>query len=104
MAEKKKKEKPFINKLLTIVACVAMVAGIGYFVWEISKEVGTTFTLLTDISEAKRELAELEEEEKLLTQKKELLMDDNYVKVWARGEFLLTKQGEELYRLPAVEN
>ena len=59
--------------------------------------------MLTDINEAKKELAELKEEEKFLIQQKEQLMDDNYVKTWARGEYLITKEGEEIYRLPAQE-
>ena len=64
------------------------------------KEVGTTFTLLADINDAKKELAELEEEQEHLLLQKERLMDDEYVKSWARGEFLLVKEGEEIYRLP----
>ncbi len=104
MTEKKKtKKKSGGNRIVVALLCVAMLCGIGFFVWKISEEVGTTFTLLTDINEAKKELAELKEEEKFLIQQKEQLMDDNYVKTWARGEYLITKEGEEIYRLPAQE-
>ena len=102
MTEKKKtkkKNKPF-NTVLVVLLGAAMIWGIVYFVWQISKEVGTTFTLIADINDAKKELAELQEEQEHLLLQKERLMDDEYVKSWARGEFLLVKEGEEIYRLP----
>ncbi len=110
MTEKKpKKEKKVSRKkklsrrIMAGVLSVLMIGAIGYFVWQISKEVETTFTLLTDINEAKKELDELKAEQQKLTQQKEQLLDDNYVKTWARGEFLITKEGEEIYRLPAQD-
>ena len=102
-AKKNRKKQSTGNKILVFLLCAAMLAGTGFFIWRISQEVGTTFTLLTDISEAKKELAELKEEEQFLIQQKEQLMDDNYVKTWARGEYLITKEGEEIYRLPAQD-
>ncbi len=98
---KKKKKTSFGKRFLVVLACIAMLGGIGYFVWQITKEVGTTFTLLADINEAKKELDELKKEQELLLTQKEQLMDDNYVKTWARGEYLITKEGEEIYKLPS---
>ncbi|MBQ9036370.1 MAG: septum formation initiator family protein [Erysipelotrichaceae bacterium] len=102
MSEKKvnKKKKKPLNSVVVGILCIAMIWGIIYFVWQISKEVGTTFTLLADINDAKKELAELQEEQEHLLLQKERLMDDEYVKSWARGEFLLVQEGEEIYRLP----
>ena len=102
MTEKKntKKKKKPMNIVVTVILCAAMIWGIVYFVWQITKGVGTTFTLIADINDAKKELAELEEEQEHLLLQKERLMDDEYVKSWARGEFLLVKEGEEIYRLP----
>ena len=37
-------------------------------------------------------------------QQKEQLLDENYVKIWARGEYLITQEGEEIYKLPAISN
>lgn len=93
--------KKMSRRIMAGVLSVLMISAIGYFVWQISKEVETTFTLLTDINEAKKELEDLKAEQQNLTQQKEQLLDDNYVKTWARGEFLITKEGEEIYRLPA---
>ena len=101
-SKKEKKQKKDIRKtILLSILSVLMIAAIVYFAFEISKEVETTFTLLTDISDAKKELADLQEEEQKLIRQREQLTDENYVKTWARGEYLITKEGEEIYRLPA---
>ncbi|MBQ1827033.1 MAG: septum formation initiator family protein [Erysipelotrichaceae bacterium] len=102
--KKQPKKKKSAMPILMIIASVLMVGAIVFFALEISKEVETTFTLLTDISDAKKEIAELKEEEEKLIRQKEQLTDENYVRTWARGEYLITKEGEEIYRLPATRH
>ena len=104
MTEQKKTKKNPAKRITTILITVLMLGAIGYFVWEISKEVETTFSLISNINDAKKELAELQEEEAYLTQQKERLMDEDYLRVWARGEFLILEEGEELYKLPGAGN
>jgi cell division protein FtsB len=104
MTEKKKTKKNPAKRITTILITVLMLGAIGYFVWEISKEVETTFSLISNINDAKKELAELQQEEAYLTQQKERLMDEDYLRVWARGEFLILEEGEELYKLPGAGN
>ena len=104
MTEQKKKKKTSTKRITTILITVLMLGAIGYFVWEISKEVETTFSLISNINDAKKELAELQEEEAYLLQQKERLMDEDYLRVWARGEFLILEEGEELYKLPGAGN
>ncbi len=104
MAEQKKIKKNPAKRITTILITVLMLGAIGYFVWEISKEVETTFSLISNINDAKKELAELQQEEAYLTQQKERLMDEDYLRVWARGEFLILEEGEELYKLPGAGN
>lgn len=98
---RKKKKASLGSRILVAVLCVAMMAGIGFFAWRIFHEVNTTFTLIADINEARKELDELKKEQEMLVQQKEQLMDENYVKTWARGEYLITKEGEEIYKLPS---
>ena len=104
MTELKKKKKSPLATVFTVVLSLLMLAGTGYFLWQISREVETTFTLITDISDAKKELADLKAEQEHLMQQKEQLLDENYVKIWARGEYLITQEGEEIYKLPAISN
>ena len=104
MTEKKKAKKSVGQIIFSVVLSLLMIAGTGYFLWQISREVETTFTLLTDINDAKKELAELKAEQEHLLQQKEQLLDENYVKIWARGEYLITQEGEEIYKLPAISS
>ena len=104
MTELKKKKKSPLATVFTVVLSLLMLAGTGYFLWQISREVETTFTLLTDINDAKKELADLKAEQEHLMQQKEQLLDENYVKIWARGEYLITQEGEEIYKLTAISN
>ncbi len=105
MTEKKNKPKKSVfSRIMTVVLSLMMIGATGYFLWQISREVETTFTLITDINAAKRELADLQEEQKHLTRQKERLLDENYVKIWARGEYLITQEGEEIYKLPAISS
>ena len=47
MTELKKKKKSPLATVFTVVLSLLMLAGTGYFLWQISREVETTFTLLT---------------------------------------------------------
>ena len=98
---KKKRKASLASKIITIVLCVLMLAASGYFLWKVYNEVGTTVSLMSDINDAKKELEALKKEQEMLTTQKEQLMDDNYVRTWARGEYLITKEGEEIYKLPS---
>lgn len=102
--KKKKKGKSFLSRVFSFILTVLMISATGYFLWQISREVETTFTLITDINDAKKELAELQAEQEHLVLQKEQLMDENYVKIWARGEYLITQEGEEIYKLPAISS
>ena len=100
----KKKKNNIVRNIVLLIASAAMLVGIGFFIWKIQAEVRTTFSLRYDIEEAKKELAALQEEQEFLIDQKEKLLDDNYVKTWARGEYLITKKGEEIYKLPSQNN
>ncbi len=103
MTTRKKRKKASLGaRIAAIVICTLMLGASGYFLWQVTHEVRTTFTLLTDINEAKKELEQLQQEQEKLVQQKEQLMDENYVKTWARGEYLITKEGEEIYKLPST--
>ncbi len=99
----KKKKSPAV-KIVSALLSVAMICGIVFFIYEITQEVSQTMVLVSDLSEAEEELESLKEEEEALTNEIELLSDSDYVKTWARGEYLITKEGEEIYRLPSVSS
>ncbi len=97
----KKKKKNHTAKLLL---CVFFLGCSAFFVWNILKEGVTTYTLQVDINEAKAQLEALQKENGFLVDEKEKLEDENYVKNHARGEYMITKEGEKIFHLPKIES
>ena len=103
--KKKRKLKKSVTQIVfTVLICSAMIAGIVFFVFNIQKEVKTTFSLKADIKEAEDQLAALEAERDMLMNQKEKLTDENYVSSVARGKYLIFKENEQIYYLPPLDN
>lgn len=96
---KKKKKSRFASFLF----CFVLLGASAFFVWNIVQEGVTTYTLQVDISEAKAQLEALQSENDSLVDEKEKLEDENYVKNHARGEYMITKEGEQIFHLPKVD-
>jgi len=65
-------------------------------------EATITYSLMVDLSDARSELADLQNEEAYLADQKEKLQDTNYVTNYARGQYMITKDGEAVYHLPSA--
>ena len=61
----------------------------------------TTMRLQKQLQEVKTELEIITEENTLLTSKKDKLEDPNYVQSYARGNYMLSKEGEQVFYLPS---
>ena len=96
----KKKKK---NRMARFMLCVVFLGCSAFFVWKILQEGVTTYTLQVDINEAKAQLEALQKENGYLVDEKEKLEDENYVKNHARGEYMITKEGEKIFHLPKIE-
>ncbi|MDF9825731.1 cell division protein FtsB [Breznakia sp. PF5-3] len=97
MKEKKKNPSRYIIMLIMIVVS-------GYCIMEVVKEINTTFTLRADISEAKKEKAELSKQKEKLQKEKSNLNNKEYIIHYARGKYMLTKEdGEQVFKLPTEE-
>ncbi|MDD6468215.1 MAG: septum formation initiator family protein [Erysipelotrichaceae bacterium] len=95
---KKKKKK---NWLARCLLCVVLLGASAFFVYNIVQEGVTTYSLQVDINEAKTQLAQLKKENGSLVDQKEKLEDENYVKNYARGEYMISKEGEQIFHLPS---
>ena len=96
----KKKKK---NRMARFMICAVLLGCSAFFVWKILQEGVTTYTLQVDINEAKAQLEALQKENGYLVDEKEKLEDENYVKNHARGEYMITKEGEKIFHLPKIE-
>ena len=98
--KKKKKKMAPIARLLVVIAFMIS----GYLIFLSVSEVAQTVKLSTQLSKVKQQYKELEEENEKLTDQKAKLQDPDYVESYARANYNLSKQGEQIFYLPQNDN
>lgn len=100
MSNKKVKKKFKFNSGRVIVSTILFVVS-GLLIFSIVKEVMVTMELTGDLQSLNDQLKQIEDETRNLQERKEKLEDPNYIKSYARGEYSITKEGEQVFRLPS---
>lgn len=103
---KKKKRKVKNTRVLSffsLVTSICFFVASGYFLYRTSTEVYTMITLQQEIAVNEELLASLQQETEELQNDKTKLEDPKYVTRYARGQYLLTKDGEKIFYLPSKE-
>lgn len=108
MAEKQKKKKKakkrssysLFRKVMTVVLLPVSV----YLIYTVVQECMTTINLHQQLAEVQAKLQEVKDENTYLTQQKEKLQDPDYVESYARGNYQLSKDGEQIFYLPEKTN
>lgn len=98
MSQVKRKRKPrkaFVQIISLVVICIS-----AYLIYGVVKEVITTIDLKKQLEFVEGELAKVQEENASLTSQKEKLEDPGYVESYARGNYMLSKDGEQIFYLP----
>ena len=67
------------------------------------QEVMRTVELRTQLARIEDELMTLEAENATLQDQRTKLLDPDYVKSYARANYMLTKEGEQIYYLPKAD-
>lgn len=67
------------------------------------QEIQTTFSLKGQIRENLKESAQLDEKKKELETTKENLSNPDYVEYIARGKYLVSKEGEQVFKFPSID-
>lgn len=93
----KKKVK---NRFNSVVLSVVLLGGTIFLLIPVIEEVGNTFRLSETLKEVEAQLILLEQENTSLNEQKTKLLDPEYVKSYARANYMLTKEGEQIYYLP----
>lgn len=88
--------KKFISVFMFMIAC--------FLTYMSAKEIVTTIQLKQEIEETRLEIEALQEQQAILEDQKEKFSDEEYVKRYARGKYLLSKEGETLYKLNDKED
>jgi cell division protein DivIC len=93
-------KKKIKNRFNTIIVSVVLLAGTVFLLIPVVEEIGNTIRLSETLEEVKAELIVLEQENTSLEEQKTKLLDPEYVKSYARANYMLTKEGEQIYYLP----
>ena len=88
------------NRFNSIVVSLALLGGTIFLLIPVIEEVGNTFMLSETLKEVQAQLVVLEQENTSLNEQKTKLLDPEYVKSYARANYMLTKEGEQIYYLP----
>lgn len=96
----KKKLLPIRSLLITLVLVAASIM----LLRPVVEEVVRTIDLSQQLIEVQDKLIELEFENENLQELRLKLMDPDYVKSFARANYMLTKEGEQIYYLPKSED
>lgn len=100
--QKIKKAKPRRKRSMFSKFVSLVVIGFSLFLlYGVGKEVLTTMELKQQITAVQEQLKTLEEENKYLTLQRDKLEDPAYVQSYARGSFMLSKEGEQIFYLPS---
>lgn len=92
---KKRKKNRWIYLVLVGVICLCVGSGI--------KELKTTVDLKNSIEQSNTKLKELKTKQTDLEKKKKNLLDPDYIEYIARGKYLVTKEGEQVFKFPSTK-
>lgn len=87
-----------------IVVCLLLAGLSGYFLYSCALDVLTTFQLKEQIAQNRSQITEMEDEQAALQEQKERLQDPEYLKYMVRGKYLVTKDGEQVFKLPTAQD
>lgn len=101
-AKTKKTRKKKNRKLapVTKLICVVLIGISAWLLYSVGREVMTTIELRRQLAEVEEKLEKVQAENERLNKEKEKLRDPDYVQSYARGNYMLSKDGEQIFYLP----
>lgn len=99
MANNKRKIKPVYKQ----IGIILMLAASCVLVFRSGKDIALMFKLQRQAKELEAELKKVEEEHASLISQQEKLEDDGYIQAYARGNYMFSKDGEQIFYLPSIE-
>ena len=93
-------KKKLKNRFYTILVSGVLLIGTFVLLIPVVDEIGNTLRLGESLKKVQAELLILEQENTGLAEQKVKLLDPEYIKSYARANYMLTKEGEQIYYLP----
>lgn len=97
---KKRKRMSIVKRYFISIILLVISFSLFYFG---GQEIQTTFSLKGQIRENLKESAQLDEKKKELETTKENLSNPDYVEYIARGKYLVSKEGEQVFKFPSID-
>lgn len=101
--KKKKKQKRKMTPFLRLI-CYLIIAASVFLLVEVAREIYTTVELKKQLAEVQEKYQEVQDESAYLLKEREKLADPDYVQSYARGNYMLSREGEQIFYLPENEN
>lgn len=95
----KRKMTPFLKLL-----CFVLIGVSAFLLYRVVLEIITTITLKQQLAVVEERYQEVQDENEYLTREREKLEDPDYVASYARGNYLLSKDDEQIFYLPEDED
>ena len=95
----KRKMTPFLK-----LVCFILIGVSAYLLYRVALEVYTTISLRQQLAEVEERYQEVLDENEYLTRERAKLEDPDYVASYARGNYLLSKDDEQIFYLPEDED
>lgn len=99
MVKKKSKRMRLGEKLVALT----ILAVSGFFLYQAGSDLLLTLQLNNQVNETSLQVEDLEKTAELLTNQTEKLQDPEYVKSYARGAYMFSKDGEQIFHLTESE-
>ena len=97
--KKRKKSGRRLTPLTKLICVIAICLSV-FMLYEVAKEIITTVQLQQQLAEVQNELQKVTDENDYLNSEKTKLQDPDYVENYARGKYMLSKDGEQIFHLP----
>ena len=101
MAKRKKYELKKSAKVMLCLIFAGLSAGMLY---SSAQELQTMLQLKESIANDQNEIADLKQQESNLSEEKTKLEDPEYLKYMVRGKYLVSKDGEQVFKLPSSDS
>lgn len=95
--KKRRRKATPITKLI----CVMALGLTCFFLFSFVKELSTTYRLQKEVAEVQAKLQEMQDQNESLNKEKMKLQDPDYIGNFARGKYMISKQGEQIFVLPS---
>lgn len=97
----KKRSKRNLSNAVRFIICALLLGATAFLTWNGIQDLKTTAEIKLSIEKNKTKSKELEEIKQELEETKQKLTNPDYIEYIARGKYLVTKEGEQVFKFPS---